>query len=92
MRPKSRAPSLTPQQRNLQRIARSANAANVLLKQITDHPSETYQLLLKVAGQIAFESTLAFGRKKTKLPHRTIIEFTDLLIAVRKADRAKRKF
>jgi hypothetical protein len=91
MRPKPRAASLKQQQRNLERIARSANEANVMLKQFTDHPSETYQLLLQLAGQIAFETALASRRKKTKLQHCTIIEFTNLLIAARKVDRKARK-
>lgn len=91
MRKKSRAASLTQQQRNLQRIVQCANDANVMLKQFTDHPSATYQLLIQLAGQIAFETALASRRKKTKLQHRTIIEFTNLLIAARKADRETRK-
>jgi predicted component of type VI protein secretion system len=79
------------QKRNLQRIVNSAADANVMLKQFTDHPAETYQLLLKLAGQIAFETALASRRKNTKLQHRTIIEFTNLLLAALKADRDTRK-
>ena len=90
MRPKSRAASLRQQQRNLQRIAHSANAANVMLKQFTDHPCETYQLLLKLAGQIAFETSLAPVRNKTNLPNHTISEFTKLMIDLRAAINARK--
>lgn len=69
---------LPPQQRrNLDRIARSVNQANALLKIFTDHPPETYQLLLQVAGQIVFENA--------------VIQFIRLLLDAGRKERAHGK-
>ncbi len=71
------------QRRTLLRVADSARCANALMKQFEEHPADTYQLVLKMAGQIAFEKSLV---KKEDLDTRSIGELIKILIAARKED------
>jgi hypothetical protein len=82
---------LARRRQNLDRIARGVHDANALLKQFTDHPADAYQLLLRLAGQIAFESALAQKRGKLKLPDHVIIEFSKLIVAAHLSGSRRRK-
>ncbi len=84
MSSKSQRALLERRRQNLDRIARGVNDANALLKQFTDHPAAAYQLLLRSAGQIAFEAALARKRSKLKLPDHTIIELSKLIVGARR--------
>jgi hypothetical protein len=81
MRSKYQTALLRRRKCNLARIARGVTEANHLLKLFTDHPADTYQLLLQLGGQIAFEAALNSKRLKTKLSIQTILEFSKLLFA-----------
>jgi hypothetical protein len=71
------------QRRTIKRIGDSARCANAVMKKFTDNPTDTYQLVLKMAGQIAFEKSLD---SKAGLDTKTIAEFLKLLISARKED------
>jgi hypothetical protein len=53
------------------------------MKEFEGHPTDTYQLVLKMAGQIAFEKSL---EDKKGVDIRTIAELTKILISARKED------
>lgn len=82
---------LRRRKRNLARIAHGVTEANLLLKQFTDHPAETYQLLLQLAGQIAFESALTSQCQKSELSIQTLLEFFKLLAAAHRSRGRPRK-
>jgi hypothetical protein len=71
------------QRRTIKRIGDSARCANAVMKKFEDNPTDTYQLLLKMAGQIAFEKSLD---DKKGLDTRTIAEFIKVLTSARKED------
>jgi hypothetical protein len=71
------------QSRALERISRSARCANAVMKQFEDHPADTYQLVLKMAGQIAFEKAI---ESENGVDTRTLGELIKILITARKED------
>jgi hypothetical protein len=71
------------QRRTIKRIADSARCANAVMKEFEGHPTDTYQLVLKMAGQIAFEKSLE-GKKVVDT--RTLGELLKILITARKED------
>ena len=80
---------LVAQKRTLDRITHSANNANAVVKTFTENPADTYQALIKVAGQIAFDKAI---QSPDQLDLPTIRDFTRLLIASRHADLNSKKF
>ncbi len=79
----------TSQKRTLDRIVRSSQTANAVVKTFTENPADTYQALIKVAGQIAFDKAI---QSPDQLDLQTIRDFTRLLIASRHADLNSKKF
>jgi hypothetical protein len=77
------------QQRTLDRIINGAKSANAVVKAFTDSPADTYQAILKVVGQIAFEKAIDSNEQ---LDIRTIRELTSLLISARREDIQARRF
>lgn len=69
--------------RTLERIAQSAQCANAVMKKFEDHPTDTFRLLLKMAGQIAFEKAID---AENGFDTKTIGEFIKILISARKED------
>ncbi len=65
-------------ERALDKIAESAGKANAVVAKFRENPSETYEAVLKLVGQIAFEAAL----KKDSDPE-VLFNFTKLLIAAR---------
>lgn len=75
-------------ERALRRIGNSACLANDLIAEFKKFPAETYDVLIKLVGQIAFDSAL---KSDGGLDAGTIKDFTRLLIAARKEDREARQ-
>jgi Protein of unknown function (DUF3486) len=75
--------------RTLERIAHSAQCANAVMKKFEDHPTDTFRLLLKMAGQIAFEKAID---AENGFDTKTIAEFIKILISARKVDLESEKF
>ena len=71
------------QARTLERLGNSAKCANAVMKKFAAHPADTYQLVLKMAGQIAFEKALD---SKNSVDTRTIGDLVKILIKARKED------
>jgi hypothetical protein len=76
-------------QRTVNRILHSAQNANAVLKAFAENPADTYQAVLNIAGQIAFDKAL----KNPDQPDvATIREFTKLLISAKQEKLAEKKF
>lgn len=69
----------------LQKIATSRKTANLVTDQFRRNPADTYQALLDMAGQIAFEKSMEGGEE---LDAETIFNFTKLVIQGKKEARA----
>ena len=75
-------------QRALQHIGNSACLANDLIAEFKKFPAETYDVLIKMVGRIAFDSAV---KPEGGLDTETIKDFTRLLIAARKEERESKK-
>lgn len=65
------------QQRMLDRIAASRDTANLVVKKFSENPADMYQVLLGMAGQIAFDKAF---EEKEGLDAETIFNFTKLVM------------
>jgi hypothetical protein len=77
------------QERTLDRIVNGRKSANAVVKAFTDNPADTYQAILKVVGQIAFDKAID---SPDQLDVRAIRELTTLLISARREDIQAKRF
>lgn len=71
----------TAQRRMLDRIVVSQGKKNAVLEKFKANPADTYQALLEVAGQIAFDKAFSEGKE---FDAETIFNFTKLVMTGKK--------
>ena len=79
----------TAQKRTLDRVLRSSQTTNAVVKAFTDNPAKIYLAILKVLGHVAFEKAIA-APDQLDVPQ--VCELTPLLISARREDLDSKKF